>query len=68
MTEPAKPIGTLDETDLEQNQRAAKFKKTASGYAIEQATRGSTIGLVLASNPLATLAWYILLTYSTFKR
>jgi hypothetical protein len=37
---------------------ASEFKKTAGGYATEQATRPSTIGLVIASNPLALLAWY----------
>jgi len=58
-TEPANPVGELDELDVELNKRAAGFKKTGSGYAVEQATRPSTIGLILASNPLAILAWYL---------
>ena len=33
------------------------FQKLASAYAYEQGTRASTIGIVLASNPLALLAW-----------
>jgi len=34
-----------------------EYLKTRSGYAVEHATRPSTIGHVLASNPLALLAW-----------
>ena len=38
-------------------ERRAEFQRTAYAYAQEQATRPSTLGLVLASNPLALLAW-----------
>jgi microsomal epoxide hydrolase len=34
-----------------------KFMRTGTAYALEHATRPSTIGLVLGSNPLALLAW-----------
>ena len=37
--------------------RANEFKKTGSSYALQHATRPSTIGFVLASNPVALLAW-----------
>ncbi len=37
--------------------RMEDFRTTGSGYAIEHGTRPSTIGLVLASNPVALLAW-----------
>ena len=37
--------------------RAAEFQKSAAAYAYEQGSRPATIGLVLASNPLALLAW-----------
>jgi microsomal epoxide hydrolase len=37
--------------------RAKRFKSIGSAYALEHATRPSTIGLVLSSSPLALLAW-----------
>jgi len=37
--------------------RANEFKKTGSSYALQHATRPSTIGFALASNPVALLAW-----------
>jgi microsomal epoxide hydrolase len=37
--------------------RAQKWVATGAAYAQEHATRPSTIGHVLSSNPLATLAW-----------
>lgn len=57
MAEPSNPIGEVTATDLEDLKRATEFSKTASGYALEQATRPSTLGLVLSSSPLALLAW-----------
>jgi hypothetical protein len=42
--------------DLE---RAMEFQRTATGYAVEQGTRPSTLGLVLSSSPVALLAWYL---------
>lgn len=37
-----------------------KWRAKGTAYAQEHATRPSTIGHVLNSNPLATLAWYVL--------
>ena len=37
--------------------RTEQFKLTGSAYALEHATRSSTIGLVLSASPLALLAW-----------
>jgi microsomal epoxide hydrolase len=37
--------------------RMNRFLEYGTAYALEHATRPSTIGLVLASNPLALLAW-----------
>jgi microsomal epoxide hydrolase len=37
--------------------RARNFEATGRGYALEHATRPSTISLVLSSNPIALLAW-----------
>ncbi|CAF3994402.1 unnamed protein product [Adineta steineri] len=48
---------TLNELDREGLRRAAEFMSTGSAYALEHATRTSTIGHVLASNPIALLAW-----------
>lgn len=38
-------------------ERAAWFKKLGSAYAVLHATKPSTIGLVLQTNPVALLAW-----------
>lgn len=57
MAEPAQPLGEVTSTDLEDLKRATEFQKTGSGYALEQGTRPSTLGLVLSSSPLALLAW-----------
>lgn len=38
-------------------QRAEEFARLGSAYALAHATKPSTIGLVLAANPLSLLAW-----------
>ena len=50
-------MGSLSAFDQQCLGRMAEFQKNASAYAMEQGTRPSTIGLVLATNPLALLAW-----------
>lgn len=40
--------------------RAEAFKKTGSAYAQMHGTRPGTIGLVLASSPVALLSWYVI--------
>ncbi|PVI04035.1 epoxide hydrolase-like protein [Periconia macrospinosa] len=37
--------------------RANKWRESGTGYGIEHATRPSTIGFVVSSNPLSVLAW-----------
>ena len=37
--------------------RANEFMKTGSAYALEHATRPSTIGFALGSNPVSLLTW-----------
>lgn len=39
--------------------RAEWFHRIGSAYALEHATKPSTIGLVLATNPLALLIWLV---------
>jgi microsomal epoxide hydrolase len=56
-----RPEGILDDS-LEASERDGikrmeEFRMMGSGYAIEHGTRPSTIGHVLASNPVALLAW-----------
>ena len=46
--------GSLEQDGIN---RAKWFKSISSEYALEHATRPSTIGLVLTSLPLALLAW-----------
>jgi len=48
---------SVDELEMKGLERAAWFKNLGSAYALEQATKPSTIGLALASSPLALLAW-----------
>ncbi|KAF8324155.1 Alpha/Beta hydrolase protein [Cantharellus anzutake] len=48
------PLSPADEERLRKTQ---EFLKIGYGYGIEQGTRPSTIGQVLSSNPLASLAW-----------
>lgn len=59
LSEPT-PLGDLTQLTPEEIaglQRAAKFTATGSGYAIQQATRPSTIGHAVAASPLSLLAW-----------
>lgn len=59
---PQAPPNTSEDdlTELEKQglARGRDFYHTGSAYALEHATRPSTIGLVLASNPMALMAWY----------
>jgi microsomal epoxide hydrolase len=57
MPEPSTGNIQLDKEDQKAVVRAKEFLRTGSGYSLEHATRPSTIGMVLASNPLALLAW-----------
>jgi microsomal epoxide hydrolase len=58
MPEPAgADMAAVDDLERKGLERATWFKKVGSAYALEHATRPSTIGFVLASNPLALLAW-----------
>ncbi|XP_014558287.1 hypothetical protein COCVIDRAFT_25228 [Bipolaris victoriae FI3] len=47
----------MDEVERETLGRAQKWITTGIGYALEHGTRPGTIGSVVASNPLAMLAW-----------
>ncbi|PVI07808.1 alpha/beta-hydrolase [Periconia macrospinosa] len=58
-----RPAGFVDDGDLNDwekqgPERADEFKKLGSAYALLHATKTSTIGLVLAANPLSLLAWH----------
>lgn len=47
-------------TDIEKKaliEQTMEYSKSWNGYAVEHATRPSTIGHVIASNPIALLAW-----------
>lgn len=47
----------LAKDELAGLERGIQFRDFGTGYSIEHATRPSTIGLVLASNPISLLAW-----------
>ena len=51
------PADSLTAFEQECLQRCTEFDTTGYAYAIEQGTRPSTLGLALASNPIALLAW-----------
>ncbi|KDQ16877.1 hypothetical protein BOTBODRAFT_43065 [Botryobasidium botryosum FD-172 SS1] len=48
---------TLNEPERQALERGSKWRSTGIAYGITHATRPSTIGFVIASNPLALLAW-----------
>jgi microsomal epoxide hydrolase len=58
MPEPADASKTLSPTEEIGLIRANEFLRIGSAYALEHATKPSTIGMVLSSSPLALLAWY----------
>ena len=47
----------LPEEDIEGVERLVEFKTVGSAYAVAHATKPATIGIVLASSPIALLAW-----------
>lgn len=51
------PASTLSREEQAGLERVQHFKTCGSAYAMEHGTRPATIGLVLASSPLALLAW-----------
>jgi microsomal epoxide hydrolase len=50
-------ISSLDKPDQNGLKQANEFRTTGAAYALEHATRPSTISHVLSSSPLALLAW-----------
>lgn len=64
-------LATPDETTVmnaAERETLARFQKwsaTGIAYALEHGTRPSTIGSVLASNPLAMLAWCVFVDSGT---
>lgn len=57
-----RPASIADDSQLSEHEkqgleRASEFKEQGSAYSLFHATRPSTIGFVLAANPLSLLAW-----------
>ncbi|ETN42813.1 uncharacterized protein HMPREF1541_01971 [Cyphellophora europaea CBS 101466] len=57
-----KPPASLNDDSITEIEKAGlkrldEWKATGTAYAMEHATKPATIGFVLSSNPLATLAW-----------
>ena len=65
MPEPSPIKGTIAETERIGLRRASEFTRTGSAYALEQATRPSTLGFALASSSIALLAWYVLIAVAS---
>jgi microsomal epoxide hydrolase len=57
MESKASPADVLSAAETRGLDRMHAFKTSGRAYAIEHGTRPATIGLVLASSPLAQLAW-----------
>ncbi|KAL9619050.1 MAG: hypothetical protein Q9160_006305 [Pyrenula sp. 1 TL-2023] len=57
MAEPVSIKGSVSEEEKKGLERANDFKKLGTAYAIQQATRPSTIGFALQNSPIALLAW-----------
>lgn len=59
----ARPAGITDDhlsaAEKRGLERYNNFVKLGSGYMMEHGTRPSTIGLVLSTNPVALLAWFV---------
>ncbi|KAL7267882.1 hypothetical protein RUND412_009516 [Rhizina undulata] len=53
----AASLDDLSPQELEGIKKGQKFRTSGNAYAMEHATRPATIGIVLASNPIALLAW-----------
>ena len=51
------PEGTISDVEKAGLKRWEEWRATGTAYAMEHATRPSTIGFVLSSNPLALLGW-----------
>jgi microsomal epoxide hydrolase len=47
----------ITQKEKEGLERAREWDKTGNAYALEQATRPGTLGLVISSSPLALLSW-----------
>lgn len=68
-----RPASATDDTKLsliEQDgvKRLESWKATETAYALEHATKPSTIGFALSSNPLALLSWYVFTSLLTLYK
>ena len=57
MSEPENPIGDMNDAERKGLARTQGFKTFNSSYALQHATKASTIGTALSGSPLALLAW-----------
>jgi microsomal epoxide hydrolase len=57
MPEPNEVKGDINEAEQVGLERVRDFHKLGSSYALQHATKPSTLSFALASNPLSLLAW-----------
>lgn len=57
MPEPSNPIGGMSEAERTGLERTDTFMAFNSSYALQHATKPSTIGAALSTSPTALLAW-----------
>ena len=57
MKEPSHVKGHITEIERIGLERAAEFNRSGSAYAVEHATRPSTIAVALGASPISLLSW-----------
>jgi microsomal epoxide hydrolase len=65
MPEPKEAKGEISNAEQVGLERAKEFHKLGSSYALQHATKPSTISFALASNPLSLLAWLAILSLTS---
>lgn len=55
--ETAPPLDDVSVKELQEMKRVETWAQTGLAFALEHGTRPATVGLAIASNPLALLAW-----------
>ena len=66
MPEPAGASKSYTPVEVQGLARTKDFIQVGGSYSFEQATRPSTIGFVLASSPIALLAWFVSVSSAFF--
>lgn len=58
--QPPEDMSSLTADEGAMFQKAGEFMDSSYGFALQQGTRPSTVGLALSASPLALLSWYVI--------